>query len=95
MSYKDLWYRRFVYNVFKERTLFPVVSLDDPEVKDTFPAYLYNKTIQMYVREAQRKIPFQIFSCDMEFGENMEPKTIYFINHVLMGASLECEGFRN
>jgi len=63
LASKDLWYRRFVYNVFRERTLFPVVYLDDPEIQDTFPFYLFTKTLHMYIRSAQRKVPFQIFKC--------------------------------
>jgi hypothetical protein len=50
LSYKDIWYKRYVYNVFKERLIFPYVGLDDPEFKDSFPSYLYNKTVQTYLR---------------------------------------------
>jgi len=50
LAYKDIWYRRYVYNVFRERTIFPGISHDDPEIGDSFPAYLFNKTIQMYIR---------------------------------------------
>ena len=30
LAFKDLWYRRHVYNMFRERTLAPPVALDDP-----------------------------------------------------------------
>jgi hypothetical protein len=65
LSFKDLWYRRYVYNIFREKMLFPYVSMEDPEFKDSFPNYLYNRTIQMYIREGHRKVPFQIFQCDI------------------------------
>jgi hypothetical protein len=65
LSYKDIWYRRYLFNVFREKTLFPYVSIEDPEIKDTFPSYLFTKTLHMYIREARRKVPIQIFQCSL------------------------------
>ena len=50
ISKKDLWYRRFVYNVFREKILFPDIGIEDPNCKDSFPGYLFNKSLQMYIR---------------------------------------------
>lgn len=95
LSYKDIWYRRYLYNVFRERTIFPYVSIDDPEINDTFPSYLYTKTLQMYIREAKRKVPIQIFQCSMEMVNGSETRTFYLVNQLLMGASMECEVMKN
>lgn len=60
---KDLWYKRFVYNVFKEKTLYPDISIMDEKIKDCFPSYLLNKSLQMYIREADKILPIQIYKC--------------------------------
>lgn len=45
----------------------------------------------MYLREAQRKVSFQIFLCEMSI-EDIEGRkynqAVYFINNILMGFSL-------
>jgi hypothetical protein len=30
LSYKDIWYKRYLYNIFREKTLIPYISLEDP-----------------------------------------------------------------
>lgn len=88
----DLWYKRYVYNIFRERLIFPYVSAEDPEIKDTFPMYLYIKSVHMYLREAERKVPFQIFQCDLSLIDRegkTETKTVYFLSSILMGVSIE------
>ena len=46
----------------------------------------------MYVREAQRKVPFQIFKCDIfteDTSGRKETLLRYFVNGIMMGASIE------
>lgn len=46
----------------------------------------------MYIREAQLKIPFMIFQCDLSLLDpegKTETKNIFFLNHILIGASME------
>lgn len=49
----------------------------------------------MYIREARRKVPVQIFQVSMEMTNGSDTKTVYFVNHVLMGAAMECETIKN
>ena len=49
----------------------------------------------MYIREAQRKVPFQVFECNVETVGNSAPRTIYFVNQLLLGASVACETMKN
>jgi hypothetical protein len=46
---KDIWYRRFVYNVFKEKVLFPYLDMGSTN-KKLFPSYLAGKSLHMYLK---------------------------------------------
>lgn len=48
----------------------------------------------MYLRQARRKVPIQVFQCVIEIVGNPEPKVYYFVSNILMGASLESQTFK-
>jgi hypothetical protein len=90
LSLKDLWYKRFVYNVFKDRILFPDIDVTEKN-KDIFPNYLFNKALQNYIREAERVIPIQIYKCVLKLKEVEEEEIIYFSSYLLLGISSDVE----
>jgi len=48
----------------------------------------------MYIKEARRKVPIQIFQCSLEMM-NGDSRTFYFVNQLVMGGSIECEALKN
>lgn len=46
---KDIWYRNFIYQPFKTKSLHPHLPPSHTS-KHLFPSYLLNKTVHLYLR---------------------------------------------
>lgn len=90
---KDIWYNNFVYEVFKNKVIYPHLDLNRNN-KNLFPSYLMNKSLHMYLREAKRTFQLKVYKCVLKIKDVPHLETIYFTSSVLVGLFAEAEIIR-
>jgi hypothetical protein len=94
LANKDIWYSRFVYNVFRDNGVFPDF-IPDTETKHILPHFLQESTIQMYLREASRFVDIRVCKATLRFAATTkQPQVVYFCQHLAVGSTAYTEVHR-
>ena len=93
LSSKDIWYRRFIFNIFRHKMIYPFIY-PCQEAENLLPYELFKKTVQMYLREAKSTFPLRVYKCHLKQKGKPHTFSIYMTSFFILGIFAEAERIR-